>query len=341
SFNTSGFVQISSTAGTQWETIEFPNPVVIGSDGYVLIYVSNETNAASVIEFDNLMITHREPLAVVQADDYYPFGLTFNSFTRSYSEPQKYKYNGFEEQVETGWYDYLARYYDPAIGRFLQVDPAADLMRRHSPYNYAFDNPIRFVDPDGMVAFDVVINGDMADEATAQLNASSDLEITRDSETGKLSATGEASNKSDKALLAAINDENVTVNVNATSSNTTNVSGSEKDLLLGAFGGSTVNGDGTVTAETAVNPNQADVYADVYGTEAGTVVTHEILESYSGAVESPGTSSPTFADVQNKTDNGKAYLKAHKTALKQDNRFVEPTLLGIIHQEQGFIISSK
>ncbi|MCP4491209.1 MAG: hypothetical protein GY820_28425, partial [Gammaproteobacteria bacterium] len=46
SFNTSGFVQISSTAGTQWETIEFPNPVVIGSDGYVLIYVSNETNAA-------------------------------------------------------------------------------------------------------------------------------------------------------------------------------------------------------------------------------------------------------------------------------------------------------
>ena len=101
-------------------------------------------------------------LGVVQGGEvgvehhYYAFGLEMRgswndaSQSQSATDDNRYRYNGKELNEELGLYDYGARWYDPAIAKWGQVDPLASDMPGWSPYNYVFNNPIAYIDPFGL-----------------------------------------------------------------------------------------------------------------------------------------------------------------------------------------------
>ena len=85
---------------------------------------------------------------VEETNHYYPFGGVFGTTGNT----QPYKYNGKELDTKQGlnWYDYGARHYDAALGRFTTNDPLAEKYYSMSPYTYCADNPVKFIDPNGM-----------------------------------------------------------------------------------------------------------------------------------------------------------------------------------------------
>ena len=91
---------------------------------------------------------------ILEATDYYPFGMTMAMQTSEGTN--KYLYNGKELQDDNlgngtnlDWYDYGARMYDPALGRFHTQDAFAEKYYDFSPYQYGANNPICNIDVNG------------------------------------------------------------------------------------------------------------------------------------------------------------------------------------------------
>jgi len=159
-----GFVQVSSAALAAHQQLYLD--ITIPTGGYLYTYVANESNvsASTSVYFDDFTIIHTRStpnLQVLQTSDYYPFGLTFNSYSKVSSLENRYLYNqgtgektfntervsDFNLNVDQSKY----RTYDYLTGGWWQVDPLADLddLVSFTPYNYSFNNPIRFNDPYG------------------------------------------------------------------------------------------------------------------------------------------------------------------------------------------------
>jgi RHS repeat-associated protein len=83
---------------------------------------------------------------VAQEDFYYPFGMRQSIKVPGIGNKKLYNGKDLVDDFGLNWYHYGARWYDPMIARWIEMDPADEM---HTPYGYVGDNPIKFIDPNG------------------------------------------------------------------------------------------------------------------------------------------------------------------------------------------------
>jgi RHS repeat-associated protein len=158
----SGSVATASTTypANQMNTVAPGGPVVMGRNGYLYVWVSNETQGWDVF-FDNFSVQYKQG-PVLEENHYYPFGLSMSGISdkavkTSYAE-NNYRFNfgselqhkEFSDGSGLELYDAHHRMYDPQLGRFGQVDPLADGTPYYSPYSFGSNNPVSHIDPFGL-----------------------------------------------------------------------------------------------------------------------------------------------------------------------------------------------
>jgi RHS repeat-associated protein len=145
-----GFEPVTSAAASGFIKVSFTS-LPINQRGYMYIYVSNETMDDVNVHFDDLKITHHKS-RILQMDDYYPFGLTFNSYTRPSAKKNDWKFQGQEHDDITGWDQFKWRNHQPDIGRFFNVDPLAEDYYYNSPYAFSENKVTSHVELEGLEA---------------------------------------------------------------------------------------------------------------------------------------------------------------------------------------------
>ena len=124
--------------------------------GNVLVTISDKRYGIST---DDSTVIYFNP-EVVMANDYYPFGSLepYRTYTENSGVDYRYGFDGKEKDDEIkgvgDQIDYGMRVYDPRVGRFMSVDPMEVSYPWYSPYHFAGDNPIEYLDLDGLEELD-------------------------------------------------------------------------------------------------------------------------------------------------------------------------------------------
>jgi RHS repeat-associated protein len=149
--------QYEGAVGKEVGLIPFGLKFVPTAEGYYNFennkYIYNYIDHLGNVRLSYMKNVNGSGTEIIEENNYYPFGLKHEGVNILNGNPAyNYKYNGKELQTENGMYDYGARFYMPDLGRWGVMDELAEKSRRFSPYTYALDNPIMFVDPDGREA---------------------------------------------------------------------------------------------------------------------------------------------------------------------------------------------
>jgi hypothetical protein len=126
----------------------------ITEPGYVYIYLSNDEVTPVEVYFDDFKVTQTKS-AVIQENDYYPFGLKFNSYSRENSVPNTLKlFQGQEHMDDLGlnWDSFTWRNSMPDIGRFFNVDPLSEEYYYNSPYAFSENKVVAHRELEGLEA---------------------------------------------------------------------------------------------------------------------------------------------------------------------------------------------
>ena len=125
-----------------------------------LLSLSREGDMTSSLKgiVDNLSMTYDGNMLASVSDSAPAPSVTGSAdFRDGASQPYRFLGNELYTSNSLGLYDFSARMYDPALGRFLSVDPMAESYRHLSPYAYCAGNPVVYVDKDGQVIGRVVV----------------------------------------------------------------------------------------------------------------------------------------------------------------------------------------